>query len=265
MNDALKEICSAKREHVAKRKAIVSEADLLALAKKMPRLRGFKFSLEDALTRQPFALIAEIKKASPSGGLIRADFDPAALAMSYEKSGATCLSVLTDGPYFQGNDDYLIAARDAVRIPVLRKDFMLDPYQIVESRALGADCVLLILAALDDTQAKELENAAIELGMDVLVEVHDKKELDRALAHLSSTLIGINNRNLKTLKVDLTTSEKLAKHLPRNMLGVCESGIRTHADVKRVKRSGISCFLVGEALMREADIEQATRTLLGIV
>jgi indole-3-glycerol phosphate synthase len=265
MTHTLEKICAAKHEHVAKQKTIVPLSEILALTKKASPPRGFKHALEDTLRRRPFALIAEIKKASPSAGLIRAEFDPARLAAHYAQGGASCLSVITDTPYFQGSDDYLAQARKTVAIPVLRKDFMLDPYQIVESRALGADCVLLIMAALEDAQAKELEKAAFELDMDVLVEVHDEAECERALTHLASTLIGINNRNLKTLKVDLTTAERLAKLLPRNILGVCESGIRVHADLKRMKKSGLSCFLVGESLMRETDVAKATKKLLGMV
>lgn len=259
---ALAEICAAKREHVARRKAALPEGALLQQAKQAAAPRGFRRALEKKIAGGKFALIAEIKKASPSKGLIRADFDPAALARAYAEGGAACLSVLTDEPYFQGRDAYLAQARDAVSLPALRKDFMLDPYQVVESRALGTDCILLILAALSDGQARELEAAAHGLGMDVLLEAHDRAELERALA-LSSTLIGINNRDLKTLKVDLATAETLAKHLPPNILGVCESGLGEHADLERMNRAGFSCFLVGESLMRQADVVQATRQLLG--
>lgn len=262
MTDTLKKICDDKREHIARQKARLSESALRAQIKDKPR--GFISALRKKLQSAPYALIAEIKKASPSGGIIRPDFDPATLARAYEKGGASCFSVLTDIPYFQGDDAYLAAARQAAPLPALRKDFMLDPYQIVESRALGADCVLLIMAALSDTQAKELYAAATELGLDTLVEVHDADELRRALA-LAPKMIGINNRNLKTLKVDLSVSESLAKKLPENILAVCESGIRTHGDLERMKRAGLSCFLVGESLMREADVAAATQKLLGVV
>ncbi|MDE3016013.1 MAG: indole-3-glycerol phosphate synthase TrpC [Pseudomonadota bacterium] len=257
----LADICAKKREHIAQRKAAVSESRLLEKATMAGAPRGFKAALKNKIKQGRFALIAEIKKASPSRGVIREDFNPAALAAAYEAGGAACLSVLTDEPYFQGRDEYLSTAREVVTLPVLRKDFMLDPYQITESRALGADCVLLIMAALEDNQAQELEAAALSLGMDVLVEVHDGYELARA-RRLKSTLVGINNRDLKTLKVDLGISEKLAKHLPANILPVCESGIASHEDITRMKAAGISCFLVGESLMRGADVTQATKTLL---
>lgn len=262
MSDTLKEICEVKRAHVAKQKALASENALLAKAKHAAPVRGFRNALEAKIAQGQFALIAEIKKASPSVGLIRSDFDPVKLARAYEAGGTACLSVLTDTPYFQGRDEYLAQARNATALPVLRKDFMLDTYQIVESRAMGADCVLLIMAALDDTAAKELEDTAVALGMDVLLEVHDRKELERALK-LSSTLVGINNRNLKTLVVDLATAETLAKDIPANILPVCESGIRTHSDLQRMKLAGISTFLVGESLMRQTDVTAATKVLLG--
>lgn len=260
MTDTLTEICNRKREHIAKQKTLRSEAELRSAIKDVPR--GFKNALRNKVQSGSIGLIAEIKKASPSKGVIREDFDPATLAKAYAAGGATCLSVLTDEPYFQGNDDYLAQARNAVNLPVLRKDFMLEPYQITESRALGADCILLIMAALSDAQAAELEAAAFEFRMDVLVEVHNKEELERALKHLKSRMIGINNRNLKTLEVDIATSETLAKDLRGNILPICESGIGTHADIERMQRAGIHCFLVGESLMRQENVTQATQRLL---
>jgi indole-3-glycerol phosphate synthase len=262
MSDTLKDICAAKREHIAKQKKAVPESALFENIKRVSPPLGFLQALQKKSSDGHIALIAEIKKASPSGGVIRADFDPAALARAYENAGAACLSVLTDIPYFQGDDRYLQHVCAASDLPVLRKDFMLDPYQVIESRALGADCILLIMAALTDAEAKTLYAAAAELRMDVLVEVHDAAELERALA-LNPALIGINNRNLKTLKTDLAVSETLAKNLPGHILAVCESGIRRHSDIQRLQKSGFSCFLVGESLMREADVEQATKTLLG--
>ncbi|HEU5047765.1 MAG TPA: indole-3-glycerol phosphate synthase TrpC [Rickettsiales bacterium] len=258
MKNVLAEICQVKLDHVAARKLERPQQELTSAVQYLPATRGFI----RALQRQETGLIAEVKKASPSRGIIRNDFDPASLAVAYEAGGAACLSVLTDEPYFKGHDNYLVAARNAVRLPVLRKDFMLDTYQITESRVLGADCILLIVAALSDAQAQELEQAAHELNMDVLIEVHDADELERAL-QLKSPLIGINNRNLKTLEVDLATSEALVKLVPQDRAVVCESGIATHEDVLRMKRAGIHCFLVGESLMRHPDVEQATKQLLG--
>lgn len=262
MPDTLAEICAAKREHVRVSKQRVSESEIRARAGGAFTPRGFIQALRNDIAAKGNALIAEIKKASPSKGVIREDFSPPDLARAYALGGAACLSVLTDIPYFQGADNYLLAARESMHLPVLRKDFMLDSYQIAESRALGADCILLIMAALSDTEAQELEAEAHELGMDVLIEVHDEAEMERALT-LKSQLIGINNRNLKTLEVNLSTAERLVKMIPGGYLGVCESGIFTHADILRMNNAGLRCFLVGESLMREADVAKAVRELLG--
>ena len=261
MSDVLREICDAKRAEVAAAKAARPLAEVERAARDATPPRGFAAALQRAVAAGRYGLIAEIKKASPSAGLIRADFDPAALARAYAEGGATCLSVLTDAPYFQGSPDYLIAARAAVELPVLRKDFMLEPYQIVESRAMGADCVLLILAALSDREAAALEGTARDLGMDVLVEVHDRAELDRALK-LRSQLMGINNRNLKTLKTDLATTEELSRALPAGRTVISESGLNSPADLARMAKVGARCFLVGESLMRQPDVAAATRALL---
>lgn len=263
MTNKLEEICDRKYEHIANQKQRVPLSFLEDSVKHAPPARGFATALKTAVVQGKNGLIAEIKKASPSKGLIRADFSPANLAKAYSEGGATCLSVLTDVPYFQGNDAFLAEARNSCNLPVLRKDFMIDAYQITESRALGADCILLIMAALSDSQAKELEAAAFAYNMDVLVETHDEAEMERALTHLASPLIGVNNRNLKTLEVDLATSEKLFPMVPENRIRICESGISTPSDIARMRAIGISCFLVGESLMRQQDITLATQILLG--
>ncbi len=259
MADRLQPILDAKRAHVAARKAVCPRESLDPAANGAPR--GFLAALEQARLEGRSGLIAEIKKASPSKGLIRADFAPAALANAYAEGGATCLSVLTDEPYFQGKDAYLQQARAVVTLPALRKDFVIESYQLAEARHLGADAVLLIVAALEQGLLLDLEAEAMQLGMDVLVEVHDEAEMERALK-LQSRLIGVNNRDLKTMVVDLQTTVRLAAMAPADRLVVSESGLSTHADLQQMRQSGVSSFLVGEALMREADVAAATRRLL---
>lgn len=261
MTDVLARICADKRALVAARQAARPLAEVEAAAKAADRPRGFAAALAQTHADGRYALIAEIKKASPSKGLIRPDFDPPALARAYAAGGATCLSVLTDEPYFQGRDEYLLAARAAVSLPVLRKDFMLTPYQIAESRALGADCILIIMAALDDVEAAELTDAARHWGMDALIEVHDADELERALK-LDAVLLGVNNRNLKTLAIDLATTEELAKRVPPDRLLVAESGLYSPADMARMAAAGARAYLIGESLMRQDDVTAATRAIL---
>jgi indole-3-glycerol phosphate synthase len=261
MSDILARICADKRIEVDRRKAACPQDRIERDAALDSPPRGFAAALTASAQGGGLALIAEIKKASPSRGLIRADFDPPALARAYKDGGAACLSVLTDGPYFQGEDGFLTAARDASGLPVLRKDFMIDPWQIAESRALGADCVLIIMAALDDGLAGEIMAAARGLAMDALIEVHDEGELERA-ARLGGSLIGINNRNLKTLEVDLAVTGRLAPLAPEGAELVCESGLNSHDDLMRMAALGARRFLVGESLMRATDVAAATSALL---
>jgi len=262
MSDILARICEDKKAHIERKKQERSLNDLEKLIEVLPPTRGFISTLRDLQARQETGLIAEVKKASPSKGVLRQDFDPAGIARIYEQSGAACLSVLTDEPYFQGKDEYIDQIKRAVDLPVLRKDFMLEPYQIAESRAIGADCVLLIMAALSDSQAKELYQAAGQYNLDVLVEVHDTEEMDRALA-VAPGMIGVNNRNLKTLEIDLQTGLNLAGKYPENVVKVAESGFHTHEDVQRFRKAGYNSFLIGEHMMRQPDIGLATRKILG--
>ncbi len=261
--NTLEKICANKRTHVASMRRLHSLHAIEQAARRAAPVRGFHRALTARIAEGNAALIAEIKKASPSKGIIRADFHPATHAADYETGGAACLSVLTDAPYFQGDDCYLPEARNACTLPVLRKDFIIDEYQIAESRALGADCILLIIAALDIHHARALECAAMQYGMDVLVEVHDRAELELALSHLQSRLIGINNRNLKDFRTDLAITESLAPLIASDYTIICESGIHTHAEVERIRAHGVHGFLVGESLMRCTNVAAATRQLLG--
>ena len=261
MSDVLIRICADKRREIARAKEKIPIGRITEYARRQSPARGFRAALEAAVAADGVGLIAEIKKASPSKGLIRGDFDPGQLAAAYEAGGAACLSVLTDGPYFQGAAEHLVAAGKAVSLPVLRKDFMLEPYQIAEARAIGADCILLIMAALDGGQAGELAAAAEEFGMDMLVEVHNRDEMDRAI-DLGKGMIGVNNRNLKTMETDLAVTEELAPLAPGHMI-VSESGSKGPADLQRLRAAGINCFLVGGSLMQQNDVQAATRALLG--
>jgi indole-3-glycerol phosphate synthase len=261
MADILEKITATKRIEVAAARKAVPEDEITRRAKTAPAVRPFAGVIAMNLINERPALIAEIKKASPSKGLIRADFDPPSLARAYAAGGASCLSILTDREYFQGSPDYLISARAACTLPVLRKDFMIDPYQVIEARAWGADCILIILAEVDDATAHTLAETAKAWGMDAIAEVHDAPELERALK-LDCRLIGINNRNLKTFEVSLETTERLAPHVPKNRIVVGESGIFTPADLGRLKDVGVGTFLVGESLMRQDDVAVATRALL---
>lgn len=261
MSNILSEICDKKRAHVAAIKAEIALSEQEERAKAASKPRGFIKSLQAKRAEGAYGFICEIKKASPSKGLIRPDdFDPATLAAAYEEGGAACLSVLTDEPYFQGHNDYLVAARAACNLPVLRKDFMVDPYQVTEARGLGADCILLIMAELDDSLASELESAAHHYSMDVLIEVHDARELERALK-LSSPLIGVNNRNLKTMEVSLETTLELVPTFPADRIAVAESGLASASELAACEAIGAGCFLIGETFMRQKNVTEAVKAL----
>ncbi|PIR37390.1 MAG: indole-3-glycerol-phosphate synthase [Alphaproteobacteria bacterium CG11_big_fil_rev_8_21_14_0_20_39_49] len=262
--DVLSKICEDKKIHIKSKKALISEEQLLEKIKSLPETRGFVQSIISKIQSGENALIGEAKKASPSKGLIRHNFDPSEIAKAYEQGGATCISVLTDEHYFQGNDEYIKIVKDACKLPVLRKDFILDKYQVVESRAIGADCILLIMAVLNVNKAIELEEKAIELGLGVLIEVHDEQDLKKALK-LKSDLIGINNRNLKTMEVDLANTERLAPLMPDEKVVVSESGILGYADIIRMNESRVWAFLVGDSIMSQPDVKLATQGLLGNV
>jgi indole-3-glycerol phosphate synthase len=261
MADILEEICREKRRHVAQLKAISSQATLEEKVRNASALRSFEKALTAKVERQEPALICELKKASPSAGKIRDHYDPAALAKDYEQGGATCLSVLTDGPYFQGINDDLEAARSACDLPVLRKDFIVDPWQAFETRAIGGDCLLIIMAALSDAQAKEIHQAARSLGLDILIETHNEEEIERALT-LPDGMIGINNRNLKTLVTDLGTTARLAPLVSKDRMIICESGLKTSDDLRQMMDIRVYAFLIGESLVKQGDLAQAVRDIL---
>ncbi len=262
MSDVLKEICENKLKEIAAAKEFLAPVFVEALArKKASKPKGFIEAIKKKAAENKPALIAEVKRKSPSKGMIREDFNHLEIARAYENAGAACVSILTDEKYFGGKNEYLTQIRRDIALPIIRKDFMLDPYQIYESRSLGADCILLIIAALEKGQALELEKVAHDLGLDVLIEVHDQQELDIAL-QMKSKLIGINNRNLKTMEVSLDTGKKLVKQIPDDYVKVCESGIKSHADIKQMMQAGFQAFLVGESLMSQPDVEKATRKLL---